>query len=171
MSVIAAPLTDLTKKGQPNNIVWGESQENAFRALIKSLSEAPILKLPDFNKPFILQTDAADAGIGAVLLQEENGKKMPIAYASRELKGSEQKYSTIEKECLAIVWAVQKFQQYLYGREFLVETDHQPLIYIQKTKVANARLMRWALILQPYRFRILTIKGKENVGADYLSRM
>ena len=66
---------------------------------------------------------------------------------------------------------MQKFQQYLYGKEFILETDHQPLQYLQRAKVANARLMRWALLLQPYCFRIKAIKGKDNVGADYLSRM
>ena len=79
-------------------------------------------------------------------------------------------YSVIEKECLSIIWAIQKFESYLYGREFLLETDHQPLVYLNRAKVANARLMRWALALQPYRFRIIAIKGSENVGADFLSR-
>lgn len=104
-------------------------------------------------------------------MQDEDGNKMPIAYASRKLKQAELAYATIEKECLAIVWAIQKFQRYLYGQEFLLETDHQPLIYLNRAKVTNARLMRWALILQPYRFRIVAIKGSDNVGADCLSRL
>ena len=69
-----------------------------------------------------------------------------------------------------IVWGVQKFQPYLYGTQFVIETDHQPLKCVQRSKVANARIMRWALILQPYRYRIVVIKGRDNVGADYLSR-
>ena len=64
-------------------------------------------------------------------------------------------YSVIEKECLGIVWGIQKFESYLYGREFLLETDHQPLVYLNRAKTANAQLMRWALALQPYRYRIL----------------
>lgn len=76
----------------------------------------------------------------------------------------------VEKECLALVWGIQKFESYLYGREFLLETDHQPLLYLNRAKVANARLMRWALALQPYRFRIMAIKVSENIGADFLSR-
>ena len=170
-SAIASPLSDLTKKGQPNKVIWNQAQENAFDTLRNALTSFPILKLPNLHEHFILQTDASDKGIGAVLLQEETGMKMPVAYASRKLKPSEVAYSTIEKECLAIVWAVVKFQRYLYGKEFILETDHQPLIYLSRAKVSNARLMRWALLLQPYRFRIVAIKGSENVGADCLSRL
>lgn len=134
------------------------------------LSDRPILKLPEFNETFILRTDAADDGIGAVLLQMEDDEKLPVAYASRKLQPREKAYAVIEKECLAVVWGIQKFNQYLYGREFLLETDHQPLTYLNKAKTENSRLMRWALQLQPYRFRIIAIKGSDNVGADYLSR-
>ena len=101
----------------------------------------------------------------------EQGQKLPFAYASRKLKECECKYATVEKECLAIVWAIQKFQKYLYGNQSVLETDHSPLVYLNKAKVTNPRLMRWALSLQPYRFRIQAIKGKDNVGADYLSRL
>ena len=141
-SHVASPLTDLTKKGKPNKVCWGESQETAFVSLKKALVNAPVLKLPDFCKEFILQTDASDTGIGAILLQEEGNVRMPVSYASRKLKSSERNYSTIEKECLAIVWAIQKFQRYLYGKQFILETDHEPLSYLQKSKIANARLMR-----------------------------
>lgn len=134
------------------------------------LCKRPILKLPDFDRTFILRTDASEDGIGAVLLQLENDEKLPVAYASRKLQDREQSYAVIEKECLAVVWGVQKFHQYLYGQEFLLETDHQPLTYLDKSKTENSRLMRWALLLQQYRFRIVTIKGSDNVGADYLSR-
>ena len=167
---IAVPLTNCTKKGEPNVIVWDDSKENSFRALKARLTQSPILRLPDNDKQFILRTDASDEGIGAVLLQEFSGTKFPIAYASKKLSNCQRNYSTIEKECLAIVWAIQKFQTYLYGKEFIIETDHQPLACIRKSKVANGRIMRWALALQPYRFRIQIIKGADNVGADYLSR-
>ena len=170
-SLVALPLTDLTKKGCPNKLQWTDVHETAFQTLKHSLITFPILKLPNLSEPFILQTDASDRGIGAVLLQTEVDKKFPIAYASRKLKGSEVSYATVEKECLAIVWAIQKFQRYLYGREFVLETDHKPLVYLNRAKVANSRLMRWALALQPYRFRIVAIKGKDNVGGDYLSRL
>ncbi|KAK6166422.1 hypothetical protein SNE40_023117 [Patella caerulea] len=170
-STIAVPLSDLTKKGRPNLLTWDAQQENAFQALKRSLIRGPVLRLPDLREVFILQTDASDNGIGAILLQVENEVRMPVAYASRKLKDSETRYSTIEKECLAIVWSIQKFTRYLYGVEFVLETDHQPLIYLNRSNMTNSRLMRWALILQPYRFRIEAIKGSANVGADYLSRI
>ena len=169
-AVKAAPLTDLTRKGQPNQVKWSQEQEYAFNTLMKMISVSPILKLPDLQQVFTLRTDASDRGIGTVLLQEENNVKWPVAYASRKLLAREEAYATVEKECLALVWAIQKFQRYLYGKQFIIETDHQPLLYLNKAKVSNARLMRWALLLQPYRFTIHSIKGSDNVGADYLSR-
>lgn len=83
----------------------------------------------------------------------------------------QKRYCVMEKECLAIVWAVRKFQAFLFGKEFIIETDHQPLACIKKSKVANARIMRWALALQPYRYRLEVIKGNKNIGADYMSRV
>ncbi|KAK3084178.1 hypothetical protein FSP39_009620 [Pinctada imbricata] len=170
-AAIASPLTDLTKKGLPNKVTWGPSQENSFLSLKGNLTSSPILAIPDFMKSFILRTDASDKGIGAILLQERDGNKFPVAYASKKLLQREQNYSVIERECLAIVWAVMKFQSYLYGQEFLLETDHAPLVYLRRSKLGNSRLMRWALFLQTYKFRIIAIKGKDNVGADYLSRL
>jgi len=169
-SAKAAPLTDATKKGNPNQIEWSEALENAFLTLSNYLSKSPVLRLPDFGKDFVLRTDASATGIGAVLLQEEDGVKHPVQYASRKLKQGEVNYSTIEKECLALVWGVQKFEVYLYGRKFVLESDHQPLSYIDKARVANARVMRWALALQEYSFQVRHIRGSENVGADFLSR-
>ncbi|XP_072164915.1 uncharacterized protein [Diadema setosum] len=161
-AAIAVPLTDLTKKGEPNLIRWGEPQDKAFNTLKLKLSSQPILRLPDVNRTFTLRTDASDTGIGAMLLQEHEGQKFPTAYASKKLLARERAYSTIEKECLAVVWAVLKFETYLYGREIVLEVDHYPLLAIRRSKVANARILRWALALQPYRFRIEAIKGKDN---------
>ena len=169
-AAIAVPLTDRTKKREPNHIKWENSQEFAFQTLKERLTTSPVLRLPDCNKLFLLRTDASDIGIGVVLLQREDNVDFPVAYASKKLLPRERSYSTIERECLAIVWAIQKFQTYLYGRAFVLETDHQPLVYLQRAKVTNGRILRWALSLQPYRFRIEAIKGSENVGADYLSR-
>ena len=167
----AAPLTDLTKKGQPNKVSWEQPQEKAFVTLKRELASEPILHLPDSAEPFVLRTDASDVGIGAVLMQDHDGKLFPVSYASRKLSPRECKYSTIERECLAIVWAIQKFRVYLYGREFVLQTDHQPLIYLNRAKFLNDRIMRWAMFLQSYAMRIESIKGSENVGADYLSRV
>jgi len=170
-SAIAVPLTDRTRKGESNNVKWEEPQEKAFQTLKAVLSKAPILHLPDVEKPFILRTDASDTGVGGVLMQEVGGKKFPVAYASKKLLPRERAYSTIEKECLAVVWAVQKFEPYLYGREFVLEVDHEPLRSMKRGKMANGRVLRWSLALQPYQYRVEAIKGKDNVGAHYLSRL
>ncbi len=168
---VAVPLTDKTRKGEPNKIKWEESQEKAFKSLKYRVTSAPILHLPDLKLTFILRSDASEIGLGAVLLQEREEEKFPIAYASKKMNECQKRYSVMEKECLAIIWAVRKFQTFLFGKEFVIETDHQPLACIKKSKVVNARIMRWALSLQPYRYRLEVIKGSKNIGADYMSRV
>ena len=170
-SAVAAPLTDLTRNGRPNKVEWGSAQEKAFKDLKGALVSPLLLRLPDVKKEFVLRTDASDVGIGAVLLQEHEGELFPVSYASRKLLPRERNYSVIERECLGLVWAVQKFYVYLYGKEFILQTDHEPLVYLNKAKLLNSRIMRWALVLQEYRFTLQSIKGKHNVGADYMSRM
>ena len=105
------------------------------------------------------------------MLQKFEGEgQLPIAYASKKLLPREKNYSTIEKECLGIIWGIEKFCKYLFGVEFLLETDHKPLSYLQTAKILNSRIMRWAMRLQPNRFRIIVIRGQDNLGADNLSR-
>ncbi len=170
-SQIAAPLTDLTRKGKPKCVIWTAKEQAAFDSLKDSITSAPILRLPDFGKQFTLRCDASNTGLGAILLQEHDDGVFPIAYASRKLLHCEQNYSVTEKECLAIIFGIEKFQKYLYGVQFRLETDHAPLAYLRKAKNESARLMRWALFLQNYTFSIKAIKGSENIGADYLSRL
>ena len=167
---IVQPLTDLTRKGQPNSLVWETEHQTAFDELKLVLSSPPVLKLPNEDKMFYLQTDASDKAIGVILMQEYKGLKFPVYYISRRLQLREEHFSTIKKECLAIVWATQKLQIYLYGRTFVLQTDHQPLIYLQKKKVSNGRLMRWTMVLQQYDFTIESIKGRDNC-ADVMSRI
>lgn len=169
-AAVAVALTDLTRKGTPNELQWEGPQSQAYQALCRAVANPPILRLPDVTKQFVLQTDASSVGIGAILLQEDLGVKHPVAFASRKLLPAERNYSTIERECLAVVWGIQKFQTFLYGVHFLLETDHQPLLYLGRAQFQNSRLMRWALAIQPYRFTINAIKGSQNVGADFLSR-
>ena len=170
-AALAAPLSDLTRKGQPNKVEWGEAQEKAYQSIKVILTKEPVLRLPDPTKTYFLQTDASDSGIGAVLMQKHDGKLFPVCYASKRLSSAERNYSTIEKECLAIVWGFKRFHLYLYGVSFVLQTDHEPLKYMNSAKFANGRLMRWAMFLQSYNFRVEAIKGSENVGADYLSRV
>ena len=167
---IAVPLTDLTKKDQPTKVTWGPEQQHAFNVLWNLLNRAPILRLPDFNRPFKVQADASETGVGAALVQDYDDGRFPVAYASKKLLPKERNYSVIERECLAIVYAVKKFQKYLYGKEFILHTDHRPLSYIQRSRMESGRIKRWALFLQNYKFRIEAIKGSENIAADYLSQ-
>ena len=152
-------------------IKWGEMQEKAFTTLKHLLVAEPVLRLPDMSKPFVLRTDASDVGIGAVLLQQHEGKLFPVAYASKKLLPRERNYSIMEKECLAVVWAVKRFNVYLYRAPFVLQTDHQLLVYLNRTKFTNGRITRWALFLQPYSITIEAVKGSQNVGADYTSRI
>ena len=169
-AAITSPLSDVVKKGSPNKVEWTEAAERALSTVKERLASQPILKLPDMSKTFTLRTDASGQGLGAVLLQECDGKKFPVRYASRKLTKCEQAYATVEKECLAVVWGVQQLQKYLYGKEFVLETDHQPLSFLQKANLKNGRVLRWAMTLQPKKiYRILYITGRENVGADYMS--
>ncbi|XP_050046366.1 uncharacterized protein [Dermacentor andersoni] len=168
---LAHPLTDLTKKGSPNRLNWQTSHEEAFMRLKELLSQQPILKAPDLSRHFVLRTDASSRSLGAVLLQEHDGRFHPVSYASRKLLPREAAYSTIERECLAIVWAVQKFHVYLYGKPFTLQSDHQPLRYLNSAKHVNSRVLRWSLLLMDYDFHVEYIRGCDNVGADYLSRI
>ena len=168
-STIAAPLSDLTRKGKPEQILWSQECEAAFMALKELLVSAPVLQIVDPNNT--LQTDASGRGLGAVLSQiGADGEEHPIAYASRKLLPREENYAVIEKECLAIVWALQVFHTYLFGATFEVQTDHQPLSWLHRMKANNAQLTRWALFLQPYCFRLTYRKGAMNGNADALSR-
>lgn len=168
---ISYPLSELIKKRAPNRFTWTQEHQLAFETLKTALTNRPVLRAPDLSKEFILRTDASDKCLGAVLLQEYDERLHPVSYASRKLLPREAGYSAIERECLAVVWAIQKFHVYLYGKKFTVETDHQPLLYISSARQMNTRVLRWSLILSEYDFSVRYIPGASNVGADYLSRL
>ncbi|XP_071944659.1 uncharacterized protein [Antedon mediterranea] len=168
---IAAPLTDLTGKKHPDKIKWTPECEDALVKLKQALCSDPVLRNPDFNAEFILQTDASDRGLGAVLSQlGPDGTDHPVLYLSRKMFPREQNYATIEKECLAIKWAVESLRYYLLGRKFKIVTDHQPLKWLVEMKETNKRLTRWSLDLQPYCFTVVHRRGISNGNADGLSR-
>ena len=98
-------MTDLLKKGEPNQIKWDAEYNQSFQTLKTAFTQKPILRLPNFEKQFALQTDASDSGLGAVLLQEHDGVNIPVMYITRKLNAAETCYSTIERECLALFWA------------------------------------------------------------------
>ena len=167
----AVALTELTKKNAPNHVRWTAECEQAFRTLQKNLCSEPVLKSPDFDRTFILQTDASERGIGAVLSQrDDSGVDHPVAFYSRKLLPREVNYSTVEKECLAIKLATHAFRVYLLGRPFIIQTDHRALEWLGRLKENNAQLSRWSLALQPYRFEVHYRPGKANGNADALSR-
>ncbi|XP_039513052.1 uncharacterized protein LOC120468602 [Pimephales promelas] len=168
-SDLASPLTDLTKKGAPDTIQWTEQCQWAFTQIKAALCGGPLLHAPDFSLPFILQTDASDRGLGAVLSQEVGGER-PVLYISRKLSKRETMYSTIEKECLAIRWAVLTLRYYLLGREFTLCSDHAPLQWLHRMKDTNARITRWYLALQPFKFQVVHRPGTQMAVADFLSR-
>lgn len=148
-----------------------DRHENAFKKLRRKLTSHPSFILPDLGKDFVLWSDASTTSKRAVLPQETAGELLPVAYASRKFNKAQRAYSVTKKECLTIIWAFQKFQTYLYGKEFVIQMGHQPLsCTMERAKVANRRLLRWALMLQPCRYRIEIVKGRENIRADYMSR-
>lgn len=147
---------------------WSEQCEKSFNFLKTALTSPPILEYPNFSKEFILQTDASGIAIGSVLC---NNNMKPVAYASRPLNKAELNYPTIQKELLAIVWSIKYFRPYLYGRTFTIMTDHKPLIYLFGMKDPSCRLLKFRLTLEEYDFKIVYVKGKENVIADALSRI
>ena len=169
---IIAPLTDLTKDGPrtARSIQWTAQCTEALQKIQQLLSGKPVLLLPRMDRTFVLRTDASSLGLGAVLLQEEDGCLHPVAFASKKLLQRECNYSTIERECLAIVWAVQKFLRFLWGVRFVLQTDHRPLTFLRTSEFKNGRILRWALSLQEFTFDVEPIPGSANIFADLLSR-
>ena len=168
-ATITASLTDKLKSVRPNNYIWSAQSYLNFETIIRALTASSVPKLPDVSKKFVPCTDASGTGIGAVLLQYHDNTPHPVAYASRKLLDRETRYTTVERELLAVVWDVHRFKYYLLGASFLLEVDHKPLAYLNKFKGDNARLMRWALGLQAFNFQIVHINGRDNVGANFLS--
>ena len=170
-SKVAEPLSLLT--GELVAWTWGEAQQSAFQELKDRLCSAPLLVYANPNRPYVLQTDASDCAVGAVLSQrQDEGGEQPIAFWSHKLNKAEYNYSATEKELLAIVLACEYWAGYLEGSQFpvLVRTDHQPLTWLNTRPVVTARLARWVVRLTGYDFKIDYVKGKENVVADALSR-
>lgn len=170
-STIAAPLSDLTKNNEPEKVKWTETTEIAFTTLKSWLVSDAVLMGPNYNKQFILQTDASDVGIGATLSQlDEEGSDRPIAYFSRKLLPREVNYATVDRECLAIVDGIRHFSIFLTGVPFTVVTDHHCLRFLDSVKDNGGRRTRWTLALQEYDYTVQHRAGSLNGNADGLSR-
>lgn len=151
-SKFSKPLTSLLKKG--TRFIWDAQTELGFMHLKNSLSEKTLLYLPDMSLPYIIQSDGSNVGYGAILLQERDGIRHPIWFASKTLTPAETKYSTFEKEVGAALWAIERFRGYVEYSNFVLETDHQAISWLHKLKDPSGRLGRWAMQLQMYDFQV-----------------
>lgn len=148
---------------------WTSECDKAFQCLKGKLVTAPILGYPDLNGGmFVLDTDATNDSIGAVLSQIQDGKETVIAYASRTLSSAEKNFCVTQKEMLALVYFVKHFKQYLLGREFLLRIDHGSLVSLHKFKEPDGQIARWIQQLGSYNFRIEHRPGKRHGNADAL---
>jgi hypothetical protein len=167
---VAAPLNSLRKKGA--KFEWGASQQQAFERLKQALSQPPVLCMLDFSKTFVLQTDASAQALAAVFLQELDAGRKAVAFASRTLMAQERKASSaFELECLAVVFALDKFRQYLEHQEFLLETDNQALSWLLNHPSQVGKIGRSIVKITSFKFLVQHIRGTQNVVADTLSCM
>ena len=175
LSTVAEPLHQLLRKD--SSWKWGRSCEHAFRRIKLLLCEAPLLVHFDPSRPIVVHCDASQFGLGVVLSHIMNdGSEGPVCYASRTLSIAERNYAQIEKEGLALVFAVRRFHQYLFGHKFTMYTDHKPLLglFAETSELparSAARVLRWALLLSGYNYVLKYRSGSSNGNADALSRL
>lgn len=169
-SELMAPLNNLRKKGV--KFEWTEEHQKCFELLKEAIMQPPVLRAPDFSKSFILQTDASSVAIAAVLQQEFDGVRQPIAFASRTLTHAERKASSVyELECLAVLFGVDRFRRFLEHAEFLLETDNMALSWLLAHPRQLGKIGRWVVRISSLKFRVQHIRGTQNILADTLSRM
>nr|GEX11134.1 reverse transcriptase domain-containing protein [Tanacetum cinerariifolium] len=168
-SKIARPMTRLLEK--ETTFIFSQECVDAFQTLKRKLTKAPISIAPDWDMPFELMCDASDFAIGAVLGQRQDKHFRPIHFASKTMTEVESKYTTTEKEMLAVVYAFKKFRCYLILNKTIVYTDHSALKYLFVKKGSKARFLRWVSLLQEFTFKVVDTKGAENLAADHLSRL
>ena len=167
ISDVMKPIRQLTKMDVPWN--WSKTQDDAFEAMQRLVSEAPVLRFYDPDKESNIQCEASQTGLGAALLQDGQ----PLAFVSRALADTETRYAQLEKEMLAVVWSVEKFDKYTYGLRVNMVSDYEPLESIMKKALASApkRLQRMMMRLQKYDINLIYLPGKNFLLADTLSRV
>lgn len=172
-SEITAPLCDLLKgetKKSIKKIKWNDLTNKSFLETKKQIAEVSYRNQPDFDKEFIVTTDASNQAIEGILSQKNQFGKEVLIYAfSKKLDAAQKNYSITDKELLAVVKTLEHFRHYLLGKPFILKTDHKALEYIWSAQNMNSRLMRWSLKLQEYSFRVKYIRGECNI-ADSLTR-
>ena len=165
-------MTELTKKKIPNDIPWNKEAEKAFKELKAALCEITELQVPDIEKPYYLHTDASQTAVGCCLGQlDTEGNIHPIAFGSQKLNTTQQKWSTIEREAYAIIWALKRFETLLCGAKIFLLTDHNPLVFLTSAAPQCPRLQRWALAIQRHDIEASHVIGSKLTNADALSRL
>jgi transposase InsO family protein len=169
-STVIAPITALIKR-KAQKVLWNDDANDAFKKVKEILASYPVLRSPDYKRPFIVQSDASQVGIGGVLAQmDDNNQEYVIGYFSHKLTKEEQKYHTYERECLAVLKTLDHFKPYIYLQPLIIITDHHSLTQTLKYNGKSGRLLRWSLLLQQHAHQIIHRPGSQMMVADALSR-
>lgn len=166
------PLTELSKKHLPTKVNWTLECHTAFESLKHALLQSNALQASDPSQSYIVQTDASQTGLSCVLVQKGADVLLqPVVFLSEKLLPKKRHLSIVEKECLALVWALAKLCVYLWGQQLVIQMDRSPLCWLSRVKNSNQKLLRWSLILQDFQFTVIHLFGEANVVADALSRV
>jgi hypothetical protein len=169
-AMIAEPLNALRKEGV--KFKWGNAQQQAFEGLKGAISRPPVLKMSDFEKPFIILTDASSVALGSVLSQEVDGVRQPVASTSRALTAQERKASSIYGlEGLAVLFGTDKFRKYQEQTEFLLETDNQALSWLLSLPRQLGKIGGWVVKISSLKFKVKHVRSTQNIVADSLPRI
>jgi hypothetical protein len=168
---LAQPLYDLLKNNKPTKLVLTEKELLCFEQLKDALCSGTILHTPSYLQGFVIQTDASDTAVGACLLQMKEDRECPMMFASCKLNEQQKRWSVVEREAFAIIFALRKFDSIVFGCDIEVYTDHNPLQYLAQCAPSSGKLTRWALAIQRYSVKIRHRSGAQNRNVDALSRL
>jgi len=172
LSSIALPLTEMTKTSYPKTFTLNDSQRQSFLLLKDRLCSSEVLHTPQYDRDFIIAADASDYAVGACLAQlNDKGNEVPIAYAFSKLTDTQRRWSTVEKESYAVVFALEKFSTIIYGCHIILYSDHNPLQYLMNSAPKSSKLVRWVMGLARYDLEVRHRPGIQNGNADCLSRL